>query len=68
MWTKGSRRDFLRNSALGIGWLAAMDLFGQAAAETSGSPLAARPSPLPATAKRVIHLFMQGGAQPDRHI
>ena len=61
MWTDGSRRDFLRNSALGIGWLAAMDLFGQAAAETPGSPLAARPSPLPATAKRVIHLFMQGG-------
>ena len=62
MWTNESRRGFLRNSALGIGWLAALDLFAQS--ETAGQfrdPLSARPAPLPASAKNVIHLFMQGG-------
>ncbi len=55
MWIDDSRRSFLRYSGLGLGWLAAMDLFAQS------GPLAARPAPQPATAKRVIHLFMQGG-------
>ena len=58
MWTDESRRCFLRRSGLGIGWLAAMDLLGQS---DQAGPLAARPAPLPASAKRVIHLFMQGG-------
>src|ERR1041385_560791 len=58
-----SRRKFLQSSGLGIGWLAALDLFHQqaAAATATASPLAARKPPLPATAKSVIHLFMQGG-------
>ena len=60
MWTDTSRRDFLQRSALGLGWLAALDLFAQSAGSGQAS-LAARPAPLPATAKRVIHLFMQGG-------
>ena len=59
MWTDTSRRSFLRHSGLGIGWLAAMDLFAQS--EPREGPLAARTPPLPATAKSVIHLFMQGG-------
>lgn len=57
MWTDTGRRAFLKQSALGIGWLAAMDLLGQARA----GPLAPKPSVLPATTERVIHLFMQGG-------
>ena len=58
-----SRRKFLQSSGLGIGWLAALDLFHQqaAAATATASPLAPRKPPLPATAKSVIHLFMQGG-------
>src|SRR6267142_4213083 len=51
MWTNGTRRHFLQTTGLGIGWLAALDLFG--AQE--------KKPPLPATAKSVIHLFMQGG-------
>ena len=60
MWTDASRRSFLRHSGLGMGWLAALDLFAQSGG-TAQSPLAPRPAPLPATAKSVIHLFMQGG-------
>jgi hypothetical protein len=63
MWTDPveSRRKFLKQSGLGIGWLAALDLFqGPAAAGVPG-PLAPKAPPLPATAKRVISLFMQGG-------
>ena len=59
MWTDRSRRSFLRHSGLGLGWLAAIDLL--AATGESAHPLASRVAPLPATAKRVIHLFMQGG-------
>ncbi len=61
MWTSGSRRDFLRSSGLGVGWLAAMDLLQRNAAGQSASLLAPKPPPLPAKAKRVISLFMQGG-------
>lgn len=61
MWTNASRRNFLKNSALGLGWLAAADLFADSRAEPLGDPLAARKPPLPATATSVIHLFMQGG-------
>src|SRR5262249_34890198 len=43
------------------GWLAALDLFRQAATAQSSSPLAPHTPPLRATAKRVISLFMQGG-------
>src|SRR2546426_10259255 len=56
-----SRRKFLQTSGLGIGWLAALDMFKQAAAASTAGPLAAKAPPLPATAKSVIHLFMQGG-------
>src|SRR5260370_120026 len=47
MSTNDSRRKFLQQAGLGIGWLAALDLMQGA--------------PLPGTAKRVISLFMQGG-------
>src|SRR5881397_2460764 len=60
-----SRRKFLQASGLGIGWLAALDMFNRtaAAASTAGAPgpLAPKVPPLRATAKSVISLFMQGG-------
>src|SRR5438105_5774089 len=56
-----SRRRFLQTSGLGIGWLAALDLFHRTAAAGTAGPLAAKTPPLPATAKSVISLFMQGG-------
>ena len=56
-----SRRRFLQTSGLGIGWLAALDLFQQSASAATPGPLAPKAPPLPATAKNVIHLFMQGG-------
>src|SRR5205823_10734012 len=45
------------------GWLAALDPFQQTAkaAGEPANPLAPKSPPLPATAKRVISLFMQGG-------
>ena len=45
-----ARRNFLQTAGLGIGWLAAQDLARGAQAPH-----------FPATAKRVISLFMQGG-------
>src|SRR5262245_20463929 len=59
MSIENSRRKFLQTSGLGIGWLAALDLFNQTA--TAATPLTPKMPPLPATAKSVIHLFMQGG-------
>src|ERR1700680_830924 len=56
-----SRRKFLQTSGFGIGWLAALDLLKGTAAASPASPMAPRTPPLPATAKSVIHLFMQGG-------
>src|SRR6476660_9404460 len=58
-----SRRSFLQNAGMGIGWLAAVDMLRQngAAAADGQNPLAPKKPPLPATAKSVISLFMQGG-------
>jgi hypothetical protein len=56
-----SRRKFLQGSGLGIGWLAALDLFHGRAAADAVNPLAPKAPHFPATAKRVISLFMQGG-------
>lgn len=56
-----SRRSWLRRTACGFGALALHDLV-----RAAQSPLAMRSPPLPAKAKRVIFLFMQGGpSQPD---
>ncbi|QDS93001.1 hypothetical protein FF011L_17560 [Roseimaritima multifibrata] len=55
-----SRRTLLKACGTGLGALALSDLLAtEAAAEAS--PLAARLPPLPAKAKHVIHLFMNGG-------
>jgi hypothetical protein len=50
------RRKFLQSAGLGIGWLAALDLFERNAA---AGPM--KVAHWPAKAKSVIHLFMQGG-------
>lgn len=62
-----SRRDFLRRSGTGLGLLGLASLLGEPnaanAAEAGGyrNPLSPRPPHFPARAKRVIHLFMNGG-------
>ena len=55
-----SRRDFLRHTGAGFGAIAASDLLA-GAASPSEAPLAPRHPHFPAKAKRVIHLFMNGG-------
>ena len=65
-----SRRQFLRNSYLGLGSLALLDVLSSEAARAgterrgganAENPLRARPQQLPAKAKRCIFLFMEGG-------
>ncbi len=60
-----TRRDFLNRSGMGFASLGLAGLLasqhGLSAAEAAGSPLAVKAPPLPAKAKRVIHLFMNGG-------
>ena len=58
MWTNNSRRFFLKHSGLGLGWLAATELFSSS---IQAAPLDTRAPHRPTKAKRVIHLFMQGG-------
>ncbi|QDU23879.1 DUF1501 domain-containing protein [Urbifossiella limnaea] len=55
-----TRRDALRSSALGFGWLALADLLA-AADPPPRDPLAPRPPHFTPKAKRVIFLFMHGG-------
>lgn len=54
------RRDFLRQAGIGFGAVAAAELLAETTPEPV-SPLAVRQSHFPAKAKRVIHLFMNGG-------
>jgi hypothetical protein len=62
MWIDKSRREFLQSAGMGFGWLAAIDLLHRTgAAAEPASPLAPKPTHFPASAKRVISLFMQGG-------
>src|SRR5882757_2888536 len=61
-----TRRDFLNRCGMGMGALALGSILGNTmglrAAETADlHPLAPKAPPLPAKAKRVIHLFMNGG-------
>jgi Protein of unknown function (DUF1501) len=56
-----SRRKFLQTSGLGLAWLATMDFLNRAGVASTPGPLSPKKPPLPATAKSVIHLFMQGG-------
>jgi hypothetical protein len=62
MWIEKSRREFLQSAGMGFGWLAAIDILHRiGAAAEPASPLAPKPPHFPASAKRVISLFMQGG-------
>ncbi len=61
-----SRREALSQAGFGLGSLALAGVFSEmgphhAQASASLSPLAPRPPLLPGKAKRVIHLFMNGG-------
>lgn len=57
-----SRREMLRSASAGFGSVALAALFGERAhAASAANPLAPRPPQFPASAKRVIFLFMHGG-------
>ena len=61
-----TRRQALSRAGFGMGSLALAGVLSDmgltsAHAAASMSPLATRPTPFPGTAKRVIHLFMNGG-------
>jgi len=58
-----SRRELLRTSAAGFGYLALASLLNDEAraSETALNPLAPRMPHFPARAKRIIFLFMKGG-------
>ena len=63
----GSRREFLRKCGMGLGGLALAsllqrDLYAGQINVNPLHPLAARRPPLPCKAKRVIHIFANGGA------
>jgi uncharacterized protein DUF1501 len=62
-----TRRQLLQRTGMGLGSVALASLLGEAGelqAATAGdavNPLAPKQPPLPAKAKRVVHLFMNGG-------
>src|ERR1700722_264580 len=62
-----TRRELLQRTGMGMGAVALAGLFGEGGvlrANTIGSsvnPLAPKAPPFPAKAKRVLHLFMNGG-------
>ncbi len=62
-----TRREFLHRCGMGMGALGLTGLFSTLAAPTAASaasyasPLAPRPPQFPARAKRVIHIFANGG-------
>ena len=56
-----NRRNLLKSSACGFGYLAAASMMQRHAKAGGGNPLAAKPTHFPARAKRVIFVFMQGG-------
>src|ERR1700727_2527841 len=57
-----TRRDLLRRAGTGFGMLGLAALLADEHARAAPpSPLAPRPPHFPAKAKRVVHLFMNGG-------
>ncbi|MGI9469415.1 MAG: DUF1501 domain-containing protein [Rubripirellula sp.] len=58
---KSNRRDLLKATGCGFGYLAAASMAQREASAGSENPLAVKPVHFPARAKRVIFVFMQGG-------
>ncbi|MSU21602.1 MAG: DUF1501 domain-containing protein [Pedosphaera sp.] len=56
-----SRREMLRKSGCGFGYLALTSLFQQAALAAEANPLIPKAPHFPSRAKRIIFLFMHGG-------
>ncbi len=58
-----TRRDLLARTGVGMGMglVGLAPLLAAAASPPSANPLAPRPAPLPCKAKRVIHIFANGG-------
>ncbi|MCR9117442.1 MAG: DUF1501 domain-containing protein [bacterium] len=56
-----SRRQMLKQSALGMGALGLTNLLADSASSSDTNPLESRSPHFPAKAKHVIHLFMNGG-------
>eukprot|EP00913_Durusdinium_trenchii_P008983 g8449.t1 len=56
-----SRRDMLSRSGMGLGALALGSMFDTGVQAAPANPLLAKQPHFPAKAKRVIHLFMNGG-------
>ena len=56
-----TRREMLERSGMGMGALALSAMLGPDAKAASTNPMAPKLPPLPGRAKRVIHLFMNGG-------
>lgn len=56
-----TRRELLSRVGMGFGSLAAAEMLGSGAARAAGSPFAVRSSHFEPKAKRVVHLFMNGG-------
>ena len=56
-----SRRDLLRRATLGVGSIGLATLLAEQAAAAAPKPLGTKAPPLQAKAKRLVHLFMNGG-------
>src|SRR3954469_5911714 len=62
-----TRRQMLRQMGTGLGMLGFASLLSEAgllvpqADAASANPLAAQPPPFPARAKRIIHIYLNGG-------
>src|SRR6187431_634863 len=56
-----TRRQMLNRCGMGVGSLALTAMLGEASTTAVTNPLAPKAPPLPAKAKRVLHLFMNGG-------
>jgi len=56
-----TRRDLLRRATLGVGSVGLAALSAEDAAASPANPLAPKAPPLAARARRLVHLFMNGG-------
>ena len=57
-----TRRELLARTGMGMGLVGLASTLAGATSGAALNPLAPKSPPLPAKAKRVVHLFMNGGA------